>query len=231
MAPNDSGPEDDGFLSRWSRRKSQARTGTPTGTASAVRDETPPAAPSPSAQATLAGASATSAGSAASAAAVAGAPSSPAQAVDFTPNPTPVPTAPPPTLHDVQALGRESDYSRFVAPDVDPTVRNAALKKLFTDPHFNVMDGLDVYIDDYGKPDPLPHAMLREMVQSRALGLFQDEEAAPSAPADAQATEPTPPDALTPAPDEDPDLRLQRDDAAGRPGAEPGTGAQPGREP
>jgi hypothetical protein len=33
-------------------------------------------------------------------------------------------------------------------------VRNAALKKLFTDPHFNVMDGLDVYIDDYGKPDP-----------------------------------------------------------------------------
>ena len=30
------------------------------------------------------------------------------------------------------------------------------MKKLFSDPHFNVMDGLDTYIDDYGKPDPLP---------------------------------------------------------------------------
>ena len=30
------------------------------------------------------------------------------------------------------------------------------MKKLFSDPHFNVMDGLDTYIDDYGKPDPIP---------------------------------------------------------------------------
>uniref|UniRef100_B1XTZ3 Uncharacterized protein n=1 Tax=Polynucleobacter necessarius subsp. necessarius (strain STIR1) TaxID=452638 RepID=B1XTZ3_POLNS len=39
-------------------------------------------------------------------------------------------------------------------PDVDPTVQQAALKEMFTDPHFNVMDGLDIYIDDYSKPDP-----------------------------------------------------------------------------
>ena len=30
------------------------------------------------------------------------------------------------------------------------------MKKLFADPHYNVMDGLDVYIDDYSKPDPIP---------------------------------------------------------------------------
>ena len=50
------------------------------------------------------------------------------------------------------------------------------MKKLFSDPHFNVMDGLDTYIDDYGKPDPIPPSMLRQMVQSKFLGLFDDED-------------------------------------------------------
>ena len=64
-------------------------------------------------------------------------------------------------------------------PDVDPTVRQAALKKMFTDPHFNVMDGLDIYIDDYSKPDPLPPGMLERMVQSDMLGLFSKTDDAP----------------------------------------------------
>lgn len=221
MPPTDPGPEDNGFLSRWSRRKTQARTGAPSG----VSDEPATAAPSASARAPVAPASVVSAGAAVGAAASESAPALSAQAAEAAPAP------PPPTLQDVQSLGRESDYSRFVTPDVDPTVRNAALKKLFTDPHFNVMDGLDVYIDDYGKPDPLPHAMLREMVQSRSLGLFQEEEAAVSDPHQARTLEPPSSDPATPAPDEDPDLRLQRDDAAGRPGPEPGAGADPGREP
>ena len=79
---------------------------------------------------------------------------------------------PPPTLADVATLTRESDYSRFVAPEVDGEVKNAALKKLFGDPRFNVMDGLDVYIDDYSKPDPLPASMLRQMAQAAFLGLI-----------------------------------------------------------
>jgi hypothetical protein len=57
-------------------------------------------------------------------------------------------------------------------PDVDPVVQQAALKKMFTDPHFNVMDGLDIYIDDYSKPDPLPQGMLERLVQSEMLNLF-----------------------------------------------------------
>lgn len=87
-----------------------------------------------------------------------------------------------PTLADVALLTRESDYGRFVTAGVDETVKRAALRKLFTDPHFNVMDGLDTYIDDYGKPDPLPASMLRRLNQSKFLRLFDDDGAEDSAP-------------------------------------------------
>ena len=81
---------------------------------------------------------------------------------------------PPVTLEDVAKIDRfDPDFSAFMKPDVDPTVQQAALKKMFTDPHFNVMDGLDIYIDDYSKPDPLPPGMLERMVQSDMLNLFR----------------------------------------------------------
>lgn len=155
-----------------------------------------------------------------------------------------------PNLTDVAKLTRESDYAPYVNLQVDPHVRNAAMKKLFSDPHFNVMDGLDTYIDDYGKPDPLPLAMLRQMTSARALGLFADEEAAQAkavAAAAAPAPKPEPaapvpgvaeasPDSVAPpvlaqsrsepieSIHEDTDLRLQPDDAAGRPGPDEGPG-------
>lgn len=65
-----------------------------------------------------------------------------------------------PTLDDVAALTPESDYSPFVARGIDPTVQRSAMKKLFSDPHFNLMDGLDTYIDDYNKFEPIPPEML-----------------------------------------------------------------------
>ena len=61
------------------------------------------------------------------------------------------------------------------------------MKKLFSDPHFNVMDGLDTYIDDYGKADPIPLSMLRRMNQSAVLGLFAEEAAAAMAEASIRA--------------------------------------------
>ena len=122
------------------------------------------------------------------------------------------PAPPPLNLDDVAALTPQSDYSRFVTREVDGPVRNAALKKLFTDPQFNVMDGLDTYIDDYGKPDPIPESMLRQMAQAQFLGLFSD---------------PAPTEPMT---DEDPDLRLQSHDAAGQQSPEPGAEQDPGRE-
>ena len=81
-----------------------------------------------------------------------------------------------PNMSDVLSLTKESDFAPFVARNVSPEVRNAAMKKLFTDPHYNVMDRLDIYIDDYSKPDPLPLAMMRQLASAKFLNLFEDEE-------------------------------------------------------
>ncbi|SFP77994.1 DUF3306 domain-containing protein [Ralstonia sp. NFACC01] len=95
--------------------------------------------------------------------------------------PEPPPEAPPPlTLEDAAKLTPSDDFAPFVAHGVDETVKRAALKKLFADPHFNVMDGLDTYIDDYSQPDPIPPEMLRELRHTAGLRLFEplEEEAA-----------------------------------------------------
>ena len=91
------------------------------------------------------------------------------------------PEAPLPTMADVHELTAESDFSPFLAKNVSPEVRNSAMKKLFTDPHYNVMDRLDIYIDDYSKPDPIPESMLRQMVSAKFLNLFKAEEEAEAA--------------------------------------------------
>jgi hypothetical protein len=65
-----------------------------------------------------------------------------------------------PTMNDVALLGADSDYSAFVAQGVDKAVQRQAMKKLFSDPHFHVMDGLDIYMGDYNRPDPVSAAML-----------------------------------------------------------------------
>jgi Protein of unknown function (DUF3306) len=101
------------------------------------------------------------------------------------------PEIPLPTMADVHKLTAESDFSPFVAKNVSPDVRNTAMKKLFTDPHYNVMDRLDIYIDDYSKPDPIPESMLRQMVSAKFLNLFKaEEEAEAKLAADKAAAEP-----------------------------------------
>lgn len=81
-----------------------------------------------------------------------------------------------PTLEDVLKLTKDSDFSAYVKPGIDPEVQKAAMQKLFSDPRYNVMDGLDIYIDDYSKPDPIPLEMLKRMNQSKMLGLFKTAE-------------------------------------------------------
>ena len=231
------GDRADGFLSRWARRKEQVRAGEAVAAEASV--PAPPSfakapVPAPAAVPAVDGVEAR-AGSVGT--------------------PTETPAEPLPTMADVALLTRESDYSRFVAPGIDDGVKRAAMKKLFTDPHFNVMDGLDTYIDDYGKPDPIPLAMLRQMNQSKFLRLFDDDEEdneagaakdpgtaslalvtePPSEPRTERITDtqtPTLTDLTThlttdpkPRPDDDPDLRLQQDDADRRTGPDQGLGA------
>ena len=85
---------------------------------------------------------------------------------------------PPPTMEDVHALTPQSDFKPFMRADVLPGVKNAAMKQLFKDPHFNVMDMMDIYVDDYSKPDPLPPEMLRKMAVTKFLGFWKEEEEA-----------------------------------------------------
>lgn len=84
------------------------------------------------------------------------------------PAPTPA-SGPVPELPPVESLTLESDFSGFLHPKVEERLKREALKKLFGDPHFNRMDGLDVYIDDYNIPDPLPEGMLQNLTQYRTL--------------------------------------------------------------
>ncbi|MCC6193399.1 MAG: DUF3306 domain-containing protein [Burkholderiales bacterium] len=114
-------------------------------------------------------------------------------------------------LPAVESLTFESDFTAFLSPKVEEGVRRAALRKLFSDPRFNVMDGLDVYIDDYSKPDPMPEGMLAKLkdVYEKFSGTEeqQQEEAAASAPtkvAQAESAE-APPSAATPKAQDDAD--------------------------
>jgi hypothetical protein len=197
----------DGFLGRWAQRKTDARQGKPL-----VEPEllvTPQPAPAPLTPAV---------------AGLVAAPNppeldrQPATEADVVTQPLPL------TLQDAQALGRDSDFKPFIARGVDPAVRNAAMKKLFTDPHYNVMDRLDTYIDDYSQSDPLPLSMLRKMASAQFLKLVDEE---PDSPVPAVTMgEPTNKTNTTTRQQDHAhtDLRLQPDHALGEP--DPGRGTE-----
>jgi len=87
-------------------------------------------------------------------------------------------------LPPLESLTPQSDFRPFLRAGVAPQMRNAALKKLFADPHFNVMDGLDVYIEDYNLTTPIAENTMRRLVQARTLRLFDDVEQAEPGPGD-----------------------------------------------
>ena len=142
-------PSSEGFLSRWSRLKRESgpdpasAEGLPS-TSAEVDERTDPSI------------------------AAAASPTS-STMVKSSSNQSPAPTPAAPPLPAIDTLTFESDYSAFFQPQVADDLRRAAVKKLFADPHFNVMDGLDVYIDDYSKPDPLPEGWLEKIAHARDL--------------------------------------------------------------
>jgi hypothetical protein len=120
-------PAPDGFsLSRWSRLK---RAGADAGVAGAQPEVAVPAS--------VANASA-SAQSAATSERAATAEPDGAQAL--------------PPLYSISLA---EDFTPFMQAKVPQALRQQALKALFKEPHFNVMDGLDIYIDDYTVFEPI----------------------------------------------------------------------------
>lgn len=130
------------FLSRWSRRKLEAREET------APRQDPPEAATVPAAA-----------------------------------------PEPPQPLPPVESLTTESDFKPFMATDVAPETRRAALKKLFADARYNVHDPFEAYMEDYTKEDPIPLEMLKRLDHARSV-LFEEPKPAAQAP---EARQPEPP--------------------------------------
>ncbi len=132
-------------------------------------------------------------------------------------------------LPDLESLGPDSDYSAFLGPDVDVSLRRAALRKLFRSPKFNVCDGLDDYCGDFTQFAPLAgivtadmrhHAerAARELLSaedSRKPRLSTDDEPRPLLPDDAADAAAT---------------RAQNDDIAAASGTASGDTAGPANE-
>jgi Protein of unknown function (DUF3306) len=109
------------------------------------------------------------------------------------PAPAPAPERDPATttevpLPPIESLdGLRSDYQAFFQQPVADELRRAALKKLFADPHFNQMDMMDVYVDDYTQFEPLPEALRLRLPSARAFLLDAERAALDAAEASAGA--------------------------------------------
>ncbi len=58
-------------------------------------------------------------------------------------------------LPQLSSISLVEDFTPFMQAKVPQALRQQALKALFKEPHFNVMDGLDTYIDDYTVFEPI----------------------------------------------------------------------------
>lgn len=76
---------------------------------------------------------------------------------------------PLPTDADLTAVEQGGDIKAFLVDKVSTELKNKAFRALFSRPEFNVMDGLDIYIDDYNKFTPLSAADIEKMTFSKQL--------------------------------------------------------------
>jgi hypothetical protein len=80
-----------------------------------------------------------------------------------------------PTLETLASQGLEGNFKAFMQVGVDEGMRRAAIQQLFKQPIFNVMDGLDVYIEDFNIYEPLTAAELPGLAHARSM-LFPEKE-------------------------------------------------------
>ncbi len=144
----------DNFLSRWSKRKLEAKE-------KPVNNELPPSdlktesssnLPAQSLQANQPKDIAVSTGS-------------PTDSAGHN-----APSEPPvPTEADLQGIELGGDVKAFLSDKVSADLKNKAFKALFSRPEYNVMDGLDIYIDDYNTFVPLTQEQIGKMTFSKQL--------------------------------------------------------------
>jgi hypothetical protein len=87
----------------------------------------------------------------------------------------PAPAAAVPELPPLDKLNAESDFRAFMDPRVDGALRRAALKKLFSDPRFNVIDQLDIDIEDYSNLEKIPADVVKRLLEARERLLARGE--------------------------------------------------------
>jgi hypothetical protein len=98
----------------------------------------------------------------------------------------------PPVLPPVAELTPESDFSGFMHPKVEDALRRAALKKLFSDPHFNTPDPFEAYSGDWTGGEPISEEMLATLNQARTLLFDRTDAEKEPPPAAEKAAEETP---------------------------------------
>ena len=87
------------------------------------------------------------------------------------------PATPAPALPAVENMTPESDFAGFMHPKVKDELRRLALKKLFSDPHFNVPDPFEPFSGDW-TGEALAPDMLAKLNQARTL-IFDEPQSKP----------------------------------------------------
>jgi hypothetical protein len=102
------------------------------------------------------------------------------------------PAAVEPVLPPLEALTPESDFAPFMNPKVAEITRRAALKKLFQDPRYNVVDKFEAYWEDFTKDEGIPPELLEKLDQARrhVFGDNMQEAPPPAAGSEQQAEAP-----------------------------------------
>lgn len=144
----------DNFLSRWSKRKLEAKEKPADAelTPSVLKAEADSGVARPPAQGTVRDSNA-----------VAGRPAPVSAEANVEPE------VPVPTEADLQSVEQGGDVKAFLSDKVSADLKNKAFKALFSRPEYNVMDGLDIYIDDYNTFVPLSQEQIGKMTFSKQL--------------------------------------------------------------
>jgi hypothetical protein len=133
--------EDESFFSRWARRKKESRQGL-AGETAPTAELPPEPLPGPGAGGEAREAVATTDGETAAAE---------------------VAAVPPLELPPLETLTAESDFGAFMQPGVDGALRRAALRKMFRNPIYGVVDELDPFRADFAAFTPLGDTITSDM--------------------------------------------------------------------